>query len=57
MHHICIEVEDIHAGMARATLHGAQFINATPSRRDDGTQYAFIHPRSAFGVLVELYQV
>ena len=57
MHHICIMVEDIHAAMARATQHGALLINDTPSRRDDGTLYAFVHPKSAFGVLIELYQV
>jgi methylmalonyl-CoA/ethylmalonyl-CoA epimerase len=56
LHHICVEVDDIHAAMARAIRHGAQLINATPARHPDGTLYAFIHPKSAFGVLVELYQ-
>jgi methylmalonyl-CoA/ethylmalonyl-CoA epimerase len=56
MHHICLEVADIEAAMTRLTAHGAELINETPRIRPDGTRYAFIHPRSAGGVLVELYQ-
>jgi methylmalonyl-CoA/ethylmalonyl-CoA epimerase len=57
MHHICIEVDDIAAVMQRLVDHGVELINAEPRTRDDGTRYAFIHPKSAFGVLVELYEV
>ncbi len=56
MHHICLEVEDIEAAMARLAAHGAELINDVPRVRPDGTRYAFIHPKSAGGVLVELYQ-
>lgn len=56
MHHLCVEVPDIAASMARLTAKGADLINETPRTRDDGTQYAFVHPRSTGGVLVELYQ-
>ncbi|MBN2470457.1 MAG: methylmalonyl-CoA epimerase [Anaerolineae bacterium] len=56
MHHLCVEVPDILASMARLAAGRAEMINETPRTRDDGTQYAFVHPRSTGGVLVELYQ-
>lgn len=56
MHHVCLAVEDIDAALARLASHGCELINPQPVTRDDGTRYAFIHPRSAFGVLVELYE-
>ncbi|GAB4411500.1 MAG: methylmalonyl-CoA epimerase [Anaerolineae bacterium] len=56
MHHVCVEVEDLEAALARLVAHGVELINETPRTRDDGTRYAFVHPRSASGVLVELYQ-
>lgn len=57
MHHLCIEVDDIEAALGRLRQHGAELINETPKTRPDGTRYAFIHPRSAGGVLVELYEI
>jgi methylmalonyl-CoA/ethylmalonyl-CoA epimerase len=56
MHHICIAVDDIDAVLQRLAAHDAELINSEPVARDDGTRYAFIHPRSASGVLVELYE-
>ena len=57
MHHVCIEVDDIEAAVRRLVEHGVQMINETPRVRDEGTRYAFVHPKSALGVLVELYEV
>lgn len=57
MHHLCIQVDDIDAVLSRLATRGVELINPQPVQRDDGTRYAFIHPRSAFGVLVELYEV
>lgn len=57
MHHLCIQVADIEATLARLAAHGAELINPQPVQKPDGTRYAFIHPRSAFGVLVELYEI
>ena len=57
LHHICIEVEDIQAALARLQTHEVELINPEARTREDGTQYAFIHPKSTGGVLVELYQV
>jgi methylmalonyl-CoA/ethylmalonyl-CoA epimerase len=57
MHHLCIEVDDIGATMQRLKEHSVELINDAPKFNDDGTQYCFVHPKSTFGVLVELYQV
>ena len=57
MHHVCIEVDDIDAVIARLLDHGVEMINDTPRTRPEGTRYAFVHPKSAFGVLVELYEL
>jgi methylmalonyl-CoA/ethylmalonyl-CoA epimerase len=56
LHHICIEVPDIDAAMARLAAGEAEVIGAAPRLRPDGTRYAFVHPRSSHGVLLELYQ-
>lgn len=56
MHHVCLAVPNIEAALARLAAHGCELINPQPVTRADGTRYAFIHPRSAFGVLVELYE-
>jgi len=57
MHHVCIEVDDIDAVIARLLDHGVEMINESPRTRPEGTRYAFVHPKSAFGVLVELYEL
>jgi methylmalonyl-CoA/ethylmalonyl-CoA epimerase len=57
IHHICLEVDDIVSALADLKEKGVQLINPTPQKRDSGTLYAFVHPKSAFGVLVELYQL
>jgi methylmalonyl-CoA/ethylmalonyl-CoA epimerase len=57
LHHICLEVADIEASMAQLTAHGIELINTEPRTRPDGIRYAFVHPKSAGGVMVELYQL
>jgi methylmalonyl-CoA/ethylmalonyl-CoA epimerase len=57
MHHICVEVDDIHAMLAQLAAKGVRLINATALTEADGRKYAFIHPESTGGVLVELYEI
>ncbi len=57
MHHLCLEVDDIAGMLARLRQHGIRLINDEPRTAADGKRYAFIHPESTGGVLVELYQV
>jgi methylmalonyl-CoA/ethylmalonyl-CoA epimerase len=55
IHHICLHVDDIEAKVAQIEAAGGRM--ATEIREhDDGTRYAFVHPKSARGVLIELYQ-
>ena len=56
MHHLCLEVPDIEAAMERLRSHEVELLNDAPREANDGRLYAFIHPRSTDGVLVELYQ-
>jgi len=57
MHHICFEVDDIVNVMQDMVSKGVLMINKEPLLRSDGRKYAFIHPKSTGGVLVELYQL
>ncbi|MBC8099851.1 MAG: methylmalonyl-CoA epimerase [Armatimonadetes bacterium] len=57
LHHICLEVADMQAALAQLTAHGITLINEQPRTRPDGVLYAFVHPKSTGGVLVELYQM
>ena len=56
MHHLCLEVADLSALLAQLKANGVQLINDEPKIGEGGKLYAFIHPKSANGVLVELYQ-
>ncbi len=57
VHHICLAVEDIELAMAKLASSGIELINETPRTKANGTRYAFVHPKSTGGVLVELYEV
>jgi len=57
MHHICLEVDDVEGMMSQLKSKGVRLINEAPSTASDGKKYAFIHPESTSGVLVELYQI
>ena len=56
IHHICFEVDDLRATLAELTAHGMELIDQAPRERD-GKLYAFVHPKSTGGVLIELYQL
>jgi methylmalonyl-CoA/ethylmalonyl-CoA epimerase len=56
MHHLCFEVDDIEGMLADLKSKGVRLINELPQVLP-GRKVAFIHPKSANGVLVELIQV
>jgi methylmalonyl-CoA/ethylmalonyl-CoA epimerase len=56
LHHLCIDVDDVAAALEDLKARGVELINDTPRTRPDGTLYAFVHPKSTGGVLLELYQ-
>jgi len=57
MHHLCLEVDDIAGMLAQLKARNIRLINEEPRLAADGKKYAFIHPESTGGVLVELYQL
>jgi methylmalonyl-CoA/ethylmalonyl-CoA epimerase len=57
LHHICIEVEDISAKLADLREKNVRLIDEEPVTMDDGRKLAFLHPKSAGGVLIELYEL
>jgi hypothetical protein len=50
-------VDDIEGMMAQLRSKNVRLINEEPRIAADGKKYAFIHPESTSGVLVELYQI
>ncbi len=54
VHHIAFEVEDIRAEMKRLKEDGFRLLSEEPKRGADNKMVAFVHPKSANGVLVEL---
>lgn len=56
IHHICLEVDDIEEMLKELTAKRVRLINEKPVELE-GRKMAFIHPKSANGVLVELYEL
>lgn len=56
IHHLCFEVDDIRAELARLAEAGVQLVDAEPREGAHGTLVAFLHPKSTGGVLIELTQ-
>ena len=56
LHHICVLVDDIEKTMAEMKAAGAQLLDEAPRIGAGGCRVAFIHPKSAAGVLLELKQ-
>jgi methylmalonyl-CoA/ethylmalonyl-CoA epimerase len=57
MHHLCLEVDDIEGMLSQLKEKNIRLINEEPRTAMNGKKYAFIHPESTGGVLVELYQI
>jgi len=57
IHHICFEVDDIEASLESLKASGVRLINSEPTIGTSGKRFAFIHPESTHGVLVELYEL
>jgi len=56
LHHICIEVDDIVGMLVNLKEKGVRLINEEPLSLP-GRKMAFIHPKAANGVLIELYEI
>ncbi|MGH9025816.1 MAG: methylmalonyl-CoA epimerase [Acidimicrobiia bacterium] len=56
IHHVGYRVDDVAAALARVTAAGHRVIDDTPRPGSRGTTVAFVHPKEAFGTLIELVQ-
>ena len=54
IHHVCFEVDDLEATLARFRAAGLQAAGAAGRPGAEGSRIAFIHPRGTGGVLIEL---
>lgn len=56
VHHLALVVDDLEAALERARRAGLKLIDERPREGAHGTRVAFIHPRSTYGVLLELVE-
>lgn len=56
IHHIAIEVDDIHQALEKLRANGVRLIDEKPRVGAEGCLIAFVHPSSTNGVLLELVQ-
>jgi len=56
LHHVALQVEDIHATFRKLKEEGVRLISDEVKVGAGGHLYIFVHPASAGGVLVELCQ-
>ena len=54
LHHVCLLVEDIEAALSELRSRGVPLIDEKPRAGAGGSRVAFLHPRAAGGVLLEL---
>jgi methylmalonyl-CoA/ethylmalonyl-CoA epimerase len=54
LHHVCVLVDDIEASLEALKARGIALIDETPRVGAGGCRVAFVHPRAAGGVLLEL---
>ena len=56
IHHVGYRVDDCSAVLETLKAHGARVIDDAPRPGSRGTTVAFVHPKAAFGTLIELVQ-
>jgi len=54
LHHVCLLVDDIEAALLSLKQAGVELIDVAPRPGAGGSRVAFLHPRAAGGVLLEL---
>jgi methylmalonyl-CoA/ethylmalonyl-CoA epimerase len=58
MHHVCFEVEDIHAARDQLLRSGARVLgDGEPQTGAHGKPVLFLHPKDFSGTLIEIEQV
>ena len=56
IHHVGYRVDDCAVALQSVKDHGGQVIDQAPRPGSRGTTVAFVHPKGAFGTLIELVQ-
>lgn len=56
MHHVCFKVPDLEKALARLQQEGLEVLPGAGAAGAEGSRIAFLHPRSAAGVLIELVE-
>jgi methylmalonyl-CoA/ethylmalonyl-CoA epimerase len=56
LHHVGYRVDDCAAALERVKAEGGMVIDEAPRPGSRGTTVAFVHPKTAFGTLIELVQ-
>ena len=56
LHHVGYRVDSCADALDRVKAEGYQVIDATPRPGSRGTTVAFVHPKTAFGTLIELVE-
>ena len=56
IHHFCVQVEDIYQALKELKEKNIELIDEVPRQGAGGSLIAFIHPKSAGGILIELKQ-
>jgi methylmalonyl-CoA epimerase len=56
LHHVGYRVDDCAAALDAVKAHGGRAIDEAPRPGSRGTTVAFVHPKGAFGTLIELVQ-
>lgn len=56
LHHICLEVENLHETLRLLHAAGFPLIDNAPTPGSRGTRVAFVHPKGCHGVLIELVE-
>jgi methylmalonyl-CoA epimerase len=54
LHHVCVLVDDLEAAITEMKARGVRLIDETPRVGAGGCRVAFVHPKAAGGVLLEL---
>src|SRR5918992_488516 len=57
VHHVAYQVDDLEAALKELEKNGVELIDEEPKVGVGGTRVAFVHPKSAFGVLTELVEL
>ena len=54
LHHVCVLVDDLDAALAEMRSRGVPLLDENPRVGAGGCRVAFVHPKGAAGVLLEL---